>query len=659
MKIYYFVLLIGVLHLNIFAQVDTTNIANTIENILEDATRDQEDSQIFDLFEELINNPININSATVNDLLKIPFLNYVEAQEIINYRNRVVEIKSQTEFMNIKNLNTELIRKIVPFIDFSPADSTNIFYSLSQLLLNTNFMFRSRVIHDLQKRSGFADSLFRGSRPKYYNRLQLSASKKIKMGILFEKDAGENSFADFTSFNLSIKKLGMFNNIVIGDYIFEFGQGLSIWSPYGFSKGSDAVGTTARNPRGAKPFTSSDENRFLRGVTFQITKNNFYVCPFFSSNLIDASIDSTTKNISALVIDGYHRTVNEINKKDNLKETIFGITTSYSFGDRVKVGLLYYKSTYSQNFEKSSLKGKDEFEHFSASYNSIINKLFLSGELAFANNSFASINTINFCVNKILSLSFSYRNFSPHYFSFKGNSFGEKGTAQNETGFYSGLRLSTKFGLFNVYYDQFSFPAGSSNYSFSSSGNDFLIFYTYKVFENTEIGIKYKNENKDVDAVVANQNILIERNSRNYRFEISYKILNNLRFKSRFEFVNISEANISKNEESGYLFFQDAVFQPMKNFVLYGRIIFFQTDSYNSRVYEFENDLSGVMTNSPLFGEGVRWYFILKYKTHFGLDLSLKYSELHKPFEKSLGSGYSEIKGNIDNRLSFQLDFIF
>jgi len=39
----------------------------------------------------------------------------------------------------------------------------------------------------------------------------------------------------------------------------------------------------------------------------------------------------------------------------------------------------------------------------------------------------------------------------------------------------------------------------------------------------------------------------------------------------------------------------------------------FQSDSYDSRVYEYENDLDGVLTFPPLYGRGVRWYVLLTY----------------------------------------------
>ena len=111
--------------------------------------------------------------------------------------------------------------------------------------------------------------------------------------------------------------------------------------------------------------------------------------------------------------------------------------------------------------------------------------------------------------------------------------------------------------------------------------------------------------------------------------------------------------------EKGLLIFQDVKYEPSASLNFSGRIVFFKTDSYDSRVYEFENDLTGVMSNPALYGDGMRWYLVARYNTSFGLSLSMKYSELIKPNERALGSGDTLINSNVDNRLSFQLDFKF
>ena len=88
-------------------------------------------------------------------------------------------------------------------------------------------------------------------------------------------------------------------------------------------------------------------------------------------------------------------------------------------------------------------------------------------------------------------------------------------------------------------------------------------------------------------------------------------------------------------------------------------MVFFKTDSFNSAIYEYENDLTGILTNVAMYGEGIRLYLLLRYKVLSHFFLSCKYSETYKPKEKTLGSGYSEINGNLDNRINLQLDLNF
>jgi hypothetical protein len=363
MKINIPVLLLIVTPAYILPQIDTSSADVVIENLLDDVTVEKEDSEVFELFENLIDDPIKINSASVQDILRIPFLNYTEAQTIINYRKKVKIINSADQLLEISNISTEQIQRILPFISFE-NNSTSVFKSFSEQLSFIKLNFRSRVIQDLQIRNGFSNNSFLGSPQKLYNRLKLIYPGKMNIGVLFEKDAGETSVSDFSSFNFSVKNLSFINNLTIGDYLIEFGQGLAIWSPYGFSKGSDAVGTSSRNARGIIPYTSSEENNFMRGAAVNFSILNISLSAFFSSHKIDASIDTATDKINSIIIDGYHRTENEIRKKDALGENIFGMKLSRLFDDNLHIGFLYYKSSYDHFFSNPSLSNRKTFQYF-------------------------------------------------------------------------------------------------------------------------------------------------------------------------------------------------------------------------------------------------------------------------------------------------------
>jgi hypothetical protein len=86
----------------------------------------------------------------------------------------------------------------------------------------------------------------------------------------------------------------------------------------------------------------------------------------------------------------------------------------------------------------------------------------------------------------------------------------------------------------------------------------------------------------------------------------------------------------SGKDETGYYIMNDIKLKPYKSALLNFRLIYFRTDSFDSRLYEFERDLYGIMTNPALFGEGFRWYILLKAKIYKDLNIELKYSQENK-----------------------------
>jgi len=167
--------------------------------------------------------------------------------------------------------------------------------------------------------------------------------------------------------------------------------------------------------------------------------------------------------------------------------------------------------------------------------------------------------------------------------------------------------------------------------------------------------LRYKYEDKDIAEPIENTKQIVARIKRTIRGEIIYSVSNKIRVKGRFEYAsfNISATGQSEN---GYLIFQDIRYAPTNYINFYGRLVFFQTDSYFSAIYEYENNLTGVLTNIPLFYQGIRWYLMMRYRPINLLTFSFKYSETFKPAEKSIGSGENIIPGNLDNIIAFQLD---
>lgn len=651
-----------------FPQTDSSYLKTeeVLEDILQEPLGEFDDSNLYESIEDLLLNPININETTISDLQRIPGMDITSSRIIIDHRKRYGDFFSINELNAIKNLDKNLIKNISPFITVTPPDyfqdTQDVDLSLFENIIhNTQIQLRSRVSNDLQTRKGFLTGKFEGSKPKVYNRLLIKSSNKIQLGILSEKDAGESSLSEFNTYHLAFSDIGIIHRAVVMDYMLEFGQGLTFWNPFGFSKGSDAVYPVKRVDKIIKPYTSSTENNFFRGVAAAVELDNFIFTGFYSNNSFDANIDTATGEITSTPVDGLHRTELELRKRDSAREKMWGARIDYKSEKFLRTGILYYQSKFTNAFQSSSvfdLNGS-RFNYTSFYYDFFIDKINLFGEFVYDGTSVASINSFQLNIIKDFSFIASIRSYPRNFISLHGFAFGERnGTTTNEFGIYTGIRWRTPVGILNFYYDQFKFPFSTFTVPRPAQGDEFLLDYLGKPLNRLETRIRYKYENKDVTQTIDNSKQLVKRLRQVYRAELIYKVSNKLRMKGRFEY-NSFRISATAYSEDGYLIFQDVRFSPGSNFNLYGRIIFFKTDSFNSAVYEYENNLTGVLTNLALFGEGIRWYILLRYRILRAITLSVKYSETFKPGETTLGSGDSEIEGNLDNRIGIQLDIKF
>ncbi len=669
MKIFYFILFLILLPFNILiSQIDSSDIIteDLLDNIIDESDEENDNTELFDVVEELIRNPIDINSARLIDFTKLPNIDQQIAQRIINHRNKFGYFYSTNELFAIREIDKQTIRNILPFIKAIPPrnylqPNKEDVIARESFINNSHLFLRSRITNDLQNRDGFLSGKYNGSKLKSYNRLIYNYGNHYQLGILAEKDPGENSYTDFTTFHLQIKDFGLLDNFVGGDYVLEYGQGLALWSPFGFSKGADAIYPVKKKATYLRPYTSSFEYRYFRGAAAMLQFLDFNFTAFYSFNTFDATIDSITGEITSFGQTGFHRFESELDKKGAGKSKSFGAVLDYHFKERFNLGLIYYNAKFDNSLSSESvydLSG-DNFNYLSTYYDFNFSNFNIFGEFSYDGTSVASINGFQLFAARDFIFTTSIRNYPRNYHNLYGFGFSEKtGRINNEVGIYSGLKWRLPFGIVNFYYDIFKFPYKTTENSLSSEGDEFLLDFITKPFFKFEARVRYKYENKEITEQINFDKNIVRRLKQIIRTEFVYDLSNSLRFKTRFEYnhLMIKDAQV---KEDGFLMFQDIRYIPQKYFILYGRIIFFQTDSFNSAIYEFENDLLGVMPNLALYGKGMRMYFIIKYRALNFLSISAKYSETYKPDETSLSSGDNEIIGNLDNRFSLQIDLSF
>ena len=646
----------------IFPQTDSSYLQTEeiLEDILQEPVGEFDESDLYDQFEQLLLNPIDLNKATIDDLIQIPELDISSARLILEHRKRYGNFFSLGELNAIQGIDKNLIKKITPFltVEKKPTDLEREPGNIEMIVSKSNVLLRSRFINALQNNKGFVENKFVGTKPRIYNRLLLKYSNQLQVGYLAEKDPGESAINEFSTFHVALNDVGFLYRAVLLDYFLEFGQGLTMWTPYGFSKGADAVYPVKRKDRIIRPYTSSTENNFFRGAAASFKIGDFFLSGFYSNNFFDANIDTVTGEITSTPVDGLHRNSNEIRKRKSASEKMIGGRIDYRLENYLNIGVLYYHSNLSNPFKPSDVFdiSGNEFNYSAFSYSFSLNRFSFSGEFSYNGISVASLNIFQILISKGFTFITSVRSYPRNFYSLHGYAFGERnGATNNEFGIYTGIKWRTPIGLLNFYYDQFKFPFATFSNPTPSNGDEYLVDFVTKQIRKFELRARYKYENKDVTESIDNSKQVIKRLRQVIRGEIIYSIANIIRLKGRFEY-NSFKISKTDEKENGYLIFQDVRYSPTNNFNLYGRIIFFKTDSFNSAIYEYENNLTGVLTNIALFGQGIRWYLLVRYRPIKIITLSAKYSETYKPSEIFLGSGDNTIQGNTDNSVSLQLD---
>ena len=100
-----------------------------------------------------------------------------------------------------------------------------------------------------------------------------------------------------------------------------------------------------------------------------------------------------------------------------------------------------------------------------------------------------------------------------------------------------------------------------------------------------------------------------------------------LEFSERIEYTVVSGVKETGKDE-GVLLLTDAAIRLAEGQAsLKGRMIVFQTDGYESRLYEYEENVRGVSAVPPLYGRGLRWYILAECRVVAGFLLSARYAE--------------------------------
>ena len=655
----------------------TEQIEQQIENFAERSDMETDYSDWLEDIKQLHDRPVNLNSGDENELRRLFFLNELQIKNLLEYTTQYGQIVSIYELQVIDGFNEEIVNQIIPYISLSAYVPEK--FSLKHALKygKTDVMLRfQRVLQEQKGYTKVTDSLrlanpnnyYLGDQNSLFARVQYAYKDYLKIGLVGDKDAGEpflpksdtlDKGFDFYSAHLFLKNIGRVKQFALGDYHVQFGQGLTMWSGFSMGKTPGSVVMRRRAPA-LRPHASSNEYAFMRGVAATINLGTFDFTAFYSNRKADANLlatdttVSTEELISSLQLSGYHRTQAELADKGAVHEVVEGGHLAFN-GQRLRAGATVFHVGYDAAFFTNDALYKsfqpslnaNTFTGLDYSYN--YKKLTLYGEVSKQFDAgLAALQGLSFSPDPRLAVAMVYRNYQKNYLNTFSSAFGESSTNTNERGLYLGMvaSLFRKITL-NAYADLFRYNWLHYRVDAPSGGREYSAQATYSVSRRGDIVFGYRKMANPLNFALAGEktNLIGETNREYYRFQLNYQAFPWLKLQSRVEITRHKAPD--KTLENGYLIYQGFQLKPLKyDWSLSCRYSLFDTDSYDTRMYAYENDVPYSFSVPAFYGKGSRFYLLLNTNVYKSLSLMLRFSQTWYSDRNVISSGLDEIDGN-------------
>jgi len=659
-----------------------TQLINQIESYLED--QDEREINIDDLISLLggfASSPIDLNTATYEDLLQLQLISAFKINAFLDYREQYGPLMRKEELQIIDGWTVSDAKFLGSLSTLKQEDS----YQLSPLQMATRgknelYLKWKKVLQQQRGYDPESTSQYLGDNNALSVRYRYNYENKLKYGVILEKDAGEQFFQgsnkqgfDYFSAHFYLKDYSrLLKDLAIGDYTISMGQGLISHNDFGAGK-SSWVTDIKLGGRPIKAYNSVAENFYNRGVAARLQITDQLEVTLFGSYVAkDGNIQIDTSDINdpdirfnSFLASGFHRTESEIENKNAVQETKYGGIIKYGGRNWHIAGNVQHQSYSAPVGESTQLYNLyrfagDRLTNTSIDYSYRYRNLSFFGEVAQSfPGGLAQLHGLLLGLDRHVSLAILYRNYSPEYNAILPNAFGESANVKNEKGIYLGLEAApTNRWKIRLYADVWKNPWLRFSVDAPSVGREYLARVDYTIKRKLNVYLQYFNETKAINFTGSDAKIDAPQmqNRQRIRFHISQKLTKTLELRTRTEFSIFRQSA----ESRGIAIMQDLIYKPIDFPVsLTTRIALFDTDDFNSRIYAYENDILYEFYIPAYFYQGMRYYINLRWKVARNLTAEMRYAHTRYTNRDQIGSGLDLISGNVRNDIKAQIRFSF
>ena len=630
--------------------------------------------------------PVDLNSATNEEINCIPYLNALQRKNLSDYLKTYGEIFSVYELISVSGFDSALLLRIMPYIRFNavshspPLTLKNLFkYSRNQLLV--------RVSTSVPRSNGYAItgdgvgaeavSTYPGNPYGFSLRYTYTFGERLSIGFSGDKDPGEQFFKggqkygmDYYSGYLCYSGKRILKRLIIGNFRAGWGLGLTfntggaIGMYPGFNQEFSVAG-------GIRPTQTVSESGVLRGVAVSLGTGRLTFNGIFSLRRRDATVtvsDSVTgraEGFSSFVETGYHRTIAELDKKGRVQEMLYGGNLSLR-GNFFSVGVSGYSVKLSANLQPRpdlynmyTFSGSENFV-LGADINLFYRFMRFSGEVSRSRNgSMAFLAGVSINPDPRFSAVLLYRNYPPGYQNLYSGGFGQNSSNSNERGWYLSMAGNLPLHLtLNVFADFCYYPWAKYLLNRPSGGTELGAQLLWQL--NKSLNFMVRCTYSASGSSATDQPEMVLSRGRAYvgdlRFNINWLVKESLYLQSRIE---IKRSGSGSNQgQYGWLLFQDVCLNPAQSrFKIVFRYSVFDCPLYETRIWAYEPDMLYAYSMPVFYGKGSRICALIKFYPGKHFVFYLKSALTKFTNREVIGSGNDQVSSSWKLDLACELLF--
>lgn len=602
----------------------------------------------YDMLADLAAHKMNVNTATREDLERLPFLTEGQVMDIMEYADRYGPLRSVAELSLVRSLDVVRCRLLSFFVYAGERHVQEGGPRLDSLLSHGHHELTAAVRIPFYDRRGDRDG-YLGPKYKHWLRYRFGSGRRLEAGITASQDAGEPFFAgrnkagyDFYSFYVVARDMGRLRTVAAGRFKARMGMGLVMNSDYSFGK-SFALSSLSHTGNTLRAHSSRTEANYLQGVGATVAlSRHAELTALVSHRLIDATLNADSTTVKTILTTGYHRTESEMERRRNTSQTTAATSLALRYGG-VHVALQGVVATFGRRllpdtsavFRRHYPMGRT-FANGSLSYSYSSPRLTVAGETATGSSGgLATLNTVQLSPLAELTLTLIQRYYSYRYNAIHASSFSDGGSINNEHGLYAGITWAASPSLrLSAYTDYARSPWPRYQVCLPSTSWDNVLSAVYmRGAFSLSARYRLRMRQRDDDHHAA----LVDRNEHRARLAVTWR---------RTGWYSTTQADMSvyssDGQSRGWMVSQICGLS-WRRLMADAMVAYFDTDSYDSRVYMYERGLLYAFSFPVLYGEGIRYAVRLRCDVSPALMLMAKYSVTDWFDRSHTGSGLQQV----------------